>query len=1043
MSELDFEKQIVKQLSIDSNQWTERKDLYGATPDDLWNNLREKLNQNNWAALKQQPLTDEEFSRVKRVISNVQTPYEAAKLLDSENGIGKIDIQRDDATLGNVMLKIFWKADVAGGNSSYEIVRQAIRPHSLTNDSEQDRRFDVTLLINGLPLIQLELKKSGVSIYQAFNQIKKYAKENKYDDIYSLLQMFVILSPESSAYFANCQADDFNRSFVFNWRDQDNHPVQNGMDFAKQVLNIPMAHKVVSEYTAIDEERKKLLLLRPYQIYAIEAVLKRIKQRENGYVWHTTGSGKTLTSYKTAKLAAQQPSVDRVVFLVDRKALDDQTTSNFNAYAENDDMEIKDAKNTNNLRQELLKNDGKILISSIQKMSRLVNKELANAEAGKNTRISKVLKMRVCFFVDEAHRSQFGQMRNDIKKAFVNSNWYGYTGTPIFSQNHKKIKGDMGVTTEELFGKVCHTYNLRNALEDNAVLPFNIEHVNTIKNIDEVIQAIKEKQLSEKLAAQGRTLEPNDKLKLSAKIQAMPTIEKEKLLPNSIYEQDAHLDAVVDYILDCGPRKTSQGNGNYNAILTTSSIDMAIRYYNKINARKQQKVNDYDKDWPRVAITYSLSENDDDSIKNRTPMESILKDYNQTYGTNFHNNNEEIGWYNDDVAKRTARRESYFAHLSRSKEINLVIVVRRLLTGFDAPRLNTLFVDRIFENADLIQAYSRTNRLENNDYKREGQIVTFRKPATTEKNEEAAYALYGGEGSYEELVRPKYRDAMDSFKTIVNQLRAVAPDADSADDLKGIKAKINFVKIFQKLTNQLNSLAMYNDFSWNDVEQNMNLSEQELKHYVGKFMRIREEATNPHAQKTHDEIDNLDFSLSVGSTILVDYDYITGLIKDLIKSRPHYQSAEEQQLNMSEYIQQEAAVQEKINEYDKSGHPKQAALLREILKSLEDDDTNQMAMQDIDAYIAGYRQNKLNALFTNFAQQWGLDVEMLKRLANDCNVENDDFPHLQDLVNSGDASHAANVQNDEQLNMPFLYNVKAETAIKQFIKTEINDYKGA
>ncbi|KRM67727.1 hsdR protein [Apilactobacillus ozensis DSM 23829 = JCM 17196] len=1039
MAELDFEKQIVKQLSTDSNQWTERKDLYEATPDDLWNNFRDKLNHNNWAALKQQPLTDEEFARVKNIISQVNSPYEAAKLLDSENGIGKLEIQRDDAKLGYVPLKIFWKADVAGGNSSYEIVRQAVRPRGLVEGDEQDRRFDITLLINGLPLIQLELKKSGVSIYQAFNQIKKYAKENKYDGIYSLIQMFVIMSPESSAYFANCKPDEFNRSFVFNWRDKHNQPVQNGMDFAKQVLNIPMAHKVVSEYTAIDEERQKLLLLRPYQIYAIEAVMQRIKKHENGFVWHTTGSGKTLTSYKTAKLAAQQPAVDRVVFLVDRKALDNQTNSNFQAYAKNDDMEIKDAKNTGNLRKELLKNDGKILISSIQKMSRLVNKERKAMEAGKNTKLSQVLKMRVCFFVDEAHRSQFGQMRNDIKNAFVNSNWYGYTGTPIFAENHKAIKGDMGVTTEELFGKVCHTYNLRDALEDHAVLPFNVEHVNTIGNVDEVVQRILGNKQADKLAAYGRTLDTKSKLEIAATVKNMSPKDKESHLPNSIYEKDEHLDAVVDYILQQGPRKTSLGHGNYNAILTTSSIEMAIRYYQKIKAKKQLVKNDLDNGWPRIAVTYSLSENDDNSIQNRSPMDAILADYNQQYGTNFHNNNEEIGWYNDDVAKRTARREAGYSHLDKDKEINIVIVVRRLLTGFDAPRLNTLFVDRIFENADLIQAYSRTNRLENNDYKREGQIITFRKPATTEENEKNAYALYGGEGSYAELVRPQYQDAMGDFKEVLHQLRTVAPNADAVDNLKGTQAKIDFVKTFRKLSNQLNSLAMYNDFSWQQMEKQLGLTENELQHYIGKFNRIKTEVLeHQNNDDANNELSNLDFSLSVGSTILVDYDYITGLIKSLIKLRPQYDSDEAQQENMSEYIQREAEVQEKINEYDKAGHPKQAALLREILKSIDD---NQVAPKDVDAYIDGYRQNKINGLMQNFAQQWGLDTDMLARVANESNVDQDDFPHLQDLVNSGDLAVAAEAQNDGQLNIPFLYSAKAEDAIKQFIKIQLSEYQ--
>ena len=410
MLELSFEKEVVKTLTTGSNQWVERKDLYGATPDQLWANFRDKLNNNNYAKLQGHPLTDTEFNQVKRAIE-VPTPYEAAKLLAAENGIGKVEGERDDAKLGTVTLKLFWKADVAGGKSSYELVRQAVRPRLAgTQDVNPDRRFDVTLLINGLPLIQLELKKATVELDQAFNQIEKYAQEGKYKGIYSLLQMFVIMTPDSTAYFANAAPDQFNKAFVFNWRTRDNHPVENGLAFTRQVLNIPMAHKMVSEYTVIDQERQSLILLRPYQIYAIEAVMHRIHDHQDGFVWHTTGSGKTLTSYKTAKLAAQDPGVDKVIFLVDRRDLDEQTTSNFSAYAANDDIAINEAQNTGDLMRKLQQNDGKVLVTSIQKLHRAVKKTQAQLATGKQSRFSKTLKQRVIFFVDEAHRSQFGKM---------------------------------------------------------------------------------------------------------------------------------------------------------------------------------------------------------------------------------------------------------------------------------------------------------------------------------------------------------------------------------------------------------------------------------------------------------------------------------------------------------------------------------------------------------------------------------------------------------------------------------------------------------
>ncbi|GAA6117004.1 type I restriction endonuclease subunit R [Apilactobacillus kunkeei] len=1037
-SELDFEKEIVHQLTIGSNQWTERKDLYEATPDKLWENFREKLNRNNIAALKHKELTDEEFNRVKARISNVKSPYDAAKILDAENGIGKIEIPRDDASQGTVTLNIFWKADVGGGNSSYEVVRQAIRPRS--NDDDSDRRFDVTLLINGLPLIQIELKKSTVEINQAFNQIKKYAGENKYTDIYSLLQMFVIMSPDSSAYFANSRPDEFNKSFVFKWRDKDNNPVENGMDFAKSALNIPMAHKLVSEYKAIDEERKKLLLLRPYQIYAIEAILKRIKEHENGYVWHTTGSGKTLTSYKTAKLAAQLPSVDRVVFLVDRKALDDQTVGNFRAYASNDDMTINKTDNTAKLRKALLKGGNNIIISSIQKMANLVNAEQQAQEEGRNTRVaqSNLLDKRICFFVDEAHRSQFGKMRQDISNAFKNANWYGYTGTPIFHENRKKFQGDRGVTTQELFGEECHRYTLVNALEDHAVLPFNVEHVNTITNVNEIVEEIMQKQTAKELKKKGQELTISEENDIKKELNEMSDSEKESYLPNDIYENDEHLDRVVDYILTTGPKKMSLGKGNYNGILATSSIPMAIRYYKKLKEQKKLHPNEVDKDWPRVAITYSLAENDDDHKENMEGMDEAIADYNAMFDTNFHNNNEEISLYNEDVAKRTARRESYYAHLKRNQEINLVIVVNRLLTGFDAPKLNTLFVDKNqLEYANLIQAYSRTNRLENNDLKREGQIVTFRKPALSEEHEKEAYRLYGGEGSYEELMRPKYMDAVAKFKSEVAHLKRIAPNADDADDLKGKESKADFVKTFRRVNTQLNSLTMYNDFTWDNAEEEFGISEDEVQHYIGKFQRIKSEIQENQDDDEDDELSNLDFSLSIGSTVLVDYDYITGLLKELVDMRNSYDSEEEYQENMTDYLQKEAEIQEQINKYEKSGHEKQAVLLREILSYLD----NHMVDPDkFDDFVGQYKNNKLNGLVNDFADKWGLDAEELKRVAIERHRKVEEGSHLQNLIDHGDLDHAAEQQVDDSLKIPIIYNAKANKSINAFIDKEIDAY---
>lgn len=1046
-AELDFEKQVVETLTTGHNQWTERKDLYEATPDDLWNNLRDKINNNNHANLHGQLLTDNEFAQVKRAI-DVLTPYDAAKLLAAENGIGKVVIDRDDASLGKVTLELFWKADVAGGKSSYEIVRQAIRPKGLgTSKLDHDRRFDVTLLINGLPLIQLEFKKSTVELNQAFNQVVKYSKEGKYTGIYAMLQMFVIMSPDSSEYFAAAAPDKFNKSFTFKWRTKDNQPVQDGLDFTKQVLNIPMAHKLVSEYTVMDEDRKNLIILRPYQIYAIEAVMHRLHEHENGFVWHTTGSGKTLTSYKTSKLAAQDPSVDRVIFLLDRKELDEQTTASFTAYAANDDIQIKEAANTGDLIKKLMMNDGKVLVTSIQKMSRVVKRQAEAAENGRGQRLGKIFSKRVVFFVDEAHRSQFGKMQKDIRDAFYNSNWYGYTGTPIFTENAKQIHGELPVTTEEMFGKCCHKYTIKDALDDNAVLPFNVEHNSDISRgqLEELIEDKEKKKLTERKLEQGAEFTEKDMNAIKGKVATLSDVEREKYLSNSYFETDKHINQVVQYILKYGPRKTSLGNGNFNAILTTSSIEMAQKYYKAFKEAKKTYKNEKDSGWPRIAITYSLTENDDDSADNQKEFKKCLEDYNKQYGTEFSLDN--IEQYNSNVADRAARRKSLFAKLSKDKEINLVIVVKRLLTGFDAPRMNTLFVDRMFEYQELIQSYSRTNRLYDRELKQAGQIVTFRKPATTRQNEDDAYTLYAGAGSFQTVVRPDYDQAVDHFKESVSQLKEIAPTAAAVDDLHGNHKKAEFVKSFRQMNHELNDLVTYKDFTWDNGKENFGIAEDEIEHYLGKFNRIKEEFNNEKSdEESDDELANLDFSLTTDSVTLVDYDYVTKLLQDMLQKKKEMANLDIQ-ANMSSYVQLEADIQESIQRLHDSGHPNQAKLLSEFLKDfdaqkIEIDDTD-----DVRDLISNYRDNKLQNKIKSFAELWGLNQSALYRVAKEHKIGTEIWPHEQELNESADAAKAKEVQSKTETGLlfhgpVFIYRVTSKKAWRKFIENDLAEYLG-
>jgi len=425
--ELEIEKQLIQQLASGESQWTYRKDL--KTEGQLWENFFEKLAQNNVAMLADHPLTDQEKHQIKNQL-NFVSYYEAAKWLAGENGIAKVEVQREDASLGTIRLAVIWRDNIAAGKSSYEVVNQVERDKAYPQD--QDRRMDVTLLINGLPMIHIELKSPGVGFLKAFYQIEKYDREGKFRGIYSSLQMFVVTNKVDTRYIAAARENKLNKQFLTKWVDKDNRPVTDLTSFAHEVLSIPRSHQMVMQYSVIDDSKKALILLRPYQIHAIEAVQDASRRQESGYIWHTTGSGKTLTSYKVARNLLQIPAIQKTIFVVDRRDLDQQTTSSFLSYAANDVIDIDETDNTHELVKRLGGNDKRVVVTTIQKITTMMRK----FEEGKYQRdAGKIKDLRVAFVVDECHRAVTPQMQKEIKTYFRNSLWYGFTGTPIFKEN--------------------------------------------------------------------------------------------------------------------------------------------------------------------------------------------------------------------------------------------------------------------------------------------------------------------------------------------------------------------------------------------------------------------------------------------------------------------------------------------------------------------------------------------------------------------------------------------------------------------------------
>ena len=686
MSELEsmIEEKLIEQLIYGDSQWTYREDL--KTEEDLWANFRYILDQNNKDRLDGEGLSDSEFEQVKNQLQ-FSSFYKAGEWLVGENGKVMVHVQRDMEKLHLVVMN---HEHIAGGSSVYEVINQykALKSDDEDSTDVRDRRFDVTLMINGLPMIHIELKNKQHSYMDGFWQIKKYIGEGKFTGIFSAVQMFVVSNGVDTRYFAAAGDTELNPKFMSGWVDRKNNPVSDYLSFAKSVLRIPQAHEMIARYTVLDEDARRLILLRPYQIHAIESIREASKTGESGFVWHTTGSGKTLTSYKaTRNLLMDIPSIDKTIFLIDRKDLDTQTTMAFQAYANNDLVDVDETDNVNDLKKKLKSADRQVIVTTIQKMQILISKRLQEGTPD----FDKIKNLRIAFVVDECHRAVTPKTKRELERFFGRSLWYGFTGTPRFAENPYPQMGDLPRTTEELYGKCLHSYTIQNAIHDKAVLGFQVEH-NGPKNMTDETDS-------------------------------------------SQYDNEAHMLKVLDVILNKSYYKLGFQNGKgmtYECMLTTKSIQVAQKYYELLTRVKNgetslvidEKIRQVLPDFPKFAITYSVTENEEGSHVNQEKMQKSLDDYNGMFGTKYEMS--QIQSYNANLNKRLARKDARFK--SRREQLDLVIVVDRLLTGFDAPCMSTIFIDRQpMGPHDLIQAFSRTNRIYDTN-KTYGQIVTFQAP---------------------------------------------------------------------------------------------------------------------------------------------------------------------------------------------------------------------------------------------------------------------------------------------------------------------------
>ena len=893
MSELEriLEEKLIEQLVYGDSQWTYRKDL--KTEEDLWDNFKYILEQNNKDRLNGEPLSDTEFEQVKNQLQ-FSSFYKAGEWLVGENGKVQVHVQRDTERLHLVVMN---HEHIAGGSSVYEVINQyeALKSDEAAGIPERDRRFDVTLLINGLPMIHIELKNKQHSYMEAFRQIKKYIGEGKFTGIFSAVQMFVVSNGVDTRYFAAASDTELNEKFMSGWVDRENKPVSDYLDFARSVLRIPEAHEMIARYTVLDKDAKRLILLRPYQIHAIESIREASKTTKSGYVWHTTGSGKTLTSYKaTRNLLMDIPSIDKAIFLIDRRDLDTQTTMAFQAYANNDSIEVDETSNVTDLKNKLKSGDRQVIVTTIQKLQILISKRITED----TPEYRKIKNLKIAFVVDECHRAVTPKTKRELEHFFGRSLWYGFTGTPRFPENPYPQLGDLPRTTKDLYGECLHKYTIQNAIHDNAVLGFQVEHNGPKQITDET--------------------------------------------DTSAYDNEAHMLKVLDVILNKSYYKLGFQNGKgetYEGLLTTSSIQLAQKYYDlllrvkkgetslKIDERIRQVLPDF----PKFAITYSVTENEEGSHVNQQKMQRSLDEYNRMFGTKYELS--QIQSYNGNLNKRLARKDAKFK--SRNEQLDLVIVVDRLLTGFDAPCLSTIFIDRQpMGPHDLIQAFSRTNRIFNRN-KTYGQIVTFQAPKLFRKSVDDAVKLYSA-GSTGSTFVADWEEVEPAFRKALAALRISAETPDEIADMS-LKEKKVFVKIFQtfdRLFAQLKSFTRYED----SMLEEYCITQKEYEDYAGYYQNAMEEIRIANGdgkdQPGDDETQpaDLDYELMAYSNTKIDYEYIINLIQNIVTPNEDSEdsSPEERQKRIDE-------VKQYVCELQKT-NPKVAKIMTDLIYEIEMDD---------------------------------------------------------------------------------------------------------
>lgn len=981
-SEQMIENQFIQILSEKENQWTYRPDL--KTEDALWQNFRGHLNRINLSLLEDKLLTDKEFNQVKVEFSRLTgTPFLASQWLRGENGVAQISLEREDGQ--GITLEAFRNKDISGGTSSYEVV------HQVVPDTNRIDRGDVSLLINGLPIIHIELKKESAKdgFMQAYHQIQRYAEDGFFKGIYATTQIMVISNKVDTRYFARPIEDTPEaykrmKKFLFNWRTEDNQTVPDLFDFTRTVLRIPNAHELISQYTILVDDQKNqkfLMALRPYQIHAIRKIREKAAQHEGGFIWHATGSGKTITSFVATKLLAQNSiGVDRTVMVVDRTDLDAQTQDEFTKFASEyhtgqtsgktvSNTLIVGIKNQKQLTQKLLssKNNNTILVTTIQKLSAAMRSAKRESEEKGSNQFEKLRKEHIVFIVDEAHRAVSDEEMRKIKKILPNSTWFGLTGTPIFEENQKQENGTFARTTSQQYGPLLHSYTTKNAMDDGAVLGFQVEYHSLISEEDQEAVVVN--------VNNGELIDD--------------PFEQEKLLPRELYEKDDYIRKMLQKIFNRRSivKKFNVKNGfpTMSAILTTHSIQQAKRIYQLLKEMKadgsllngqnfDKRHQLIDKDFPRVAITFSTNPDQLEKNKQDDELVAIMEDYAHQFDVSPYQDEK---LYNQNINKRLARKEKQYQ--TDGQWLDFVIVVDRLLTGFDSPTIQTLYVDRELNYQKLLQAFSRTNRIYTG--KESGTIVTFRKPFTMKENVQRTFRLFSNEHQdFDQLIPREYEEVKKEFRDLSSQYAQA--ELDLSENPNDLKTMIAQVSAYQKLEKSYKALRSYDQYE-EEVEEFSGVVNQ-LPQYQGKTENVKAQIKEIIEEEAEmdDDFDNLlqeiTFSSQLNATHkdIVDSFYINQLLKAIQDNEKGAVEKFEKEIQ-----QKDPMIQQMYHE-----------LKDQLVKTTENIDITQLKETSI--------QKEIQKRLQQESDEFGLSLEFLQSAMNEYQKEQTTIPYLTHLLDS-------------------------------------------